>query len=138
MDMAINKVLITGNLTRDAELRCTRAQTPVLSFAVAVNDRRKNPQTGEWEDYPNFVDCAVFGTRAERLSRYLTKGLKVAVEGRLRYSTYMKNDEKRSKLSVIVDDVEFIGRREDADQPVPATAQETGAAPELYDEDIPF
>ena len=69
--MAINRVNISGNLTRDAELRCTAGGTQVLAFGVAVNDRRRNPQTGEWEDYPNFVDCTMFGNRAEAIARYL-------------------------------------------------------------------
>lgn len=71
--MSINRVNITGNLTRDPELRATAGGTQVLSFGVAVNDRRRNPQTGEWEDYPNFVDCTMFGTRAEAVSRFLAK-----------------------------------------------------------------
>ena len=54
--MSINRVLITGNLTRDPELRRTQSGTSILSFCIAVNDRRRNPQTGEWEDYANFVD----------------------------------------------------------------------------------
>lgn len=85
--MSINRVNISGNLTRDPELRATASGTQVLSFGVAVNDRRRNPQTGEWEDYPNFVDCTMYGTRAEAVSRYLSKGSKVAIEGKLRYSS---------------------------------------------------
>lgn len=96
-DMAINKVFIAGNLTRDAELRATsNTHTPVLSFTVAVNERRRNQQNGEWEDYPNFIACVLYGNRAGALFHHLTKGLKVSVEGRLRYRTYLKDDEKRS------------------------------------------
>ena len=84
--MSINRVNITGNLTRDPELRATAAGTQVLSFGIAVNDRRKNPQTGEWEDYPNYIDCTMFGTRAEAVGRYISKGSKVAIEGKLRYA----------------------------------------------------
>lgn len=63
-DMAINKVFIAGNLTRDAELRATsNTHTPVLSFTVAVNERRRNQQNGEWEDYPNFIACVLYGRR---------------------------------------------------------------------------
>ena len=80
--MSINRVNITGNLTRDPELRATAGGTQVLSFGVAVNDRRRNAQTGEWEDYPNFVDCTMFGTRAEAVSRFLAKGNKVAIEAK--------------------------------------------------------
>lgn len=80
--MSINRVIISGNLTRDPELRSTAGGMPVLGFGVAVNDRRKNQQTGEWEDYPNFIDCTMFGARAEALSRYLSKGTKVSIEGK--------------------------------------------------------
>ena len=57
--MSINRVVITGNLTREPELRQTAGGLPVLGFGVAVNDRRRNQQTGEWEDYPNFIDCTM-------------------------------------------------------------------------------
>ena len=100
--MSINRVNITGNLTRDPELRATAGGTQVLSFGVAVNDRRRNPQTGEWEDYPNFVDCTMFGTRAEAVSRFLAKGNKVAIEGKLRYSSWERDGQRRSKLDDIL------------------------------------
>ena len=106
--MSINRVNISGNLTRDPEMRATAGGTQVLSFGVAVNDRRRNPQNGEWEDYPNFVDCTMFGTRAEAVSRYLSKGAKVAIEGKLRYSSWERDGQRRSKLEVIVDEIEFL------------------------------
>ncbi len=110
--MSINKVMITGNLTRDPELRATGSGMQILQFGVAVNDRRRNQQTGEWEDYPNFVDCVVFGSRAEALSRFLSKGSKVAVEGKLRYSSWeAKEGGRRSKLEVIVEDLDFLSQR---------------------------
>ena len=93
--MSINRVNISGNLTRDPELRMTGGGTQILSFGVAVNDRRRNPQSGEWEDVPNFVDCVVFGARAEPLSRFLSKGSKVAVEGKLRYSSWETKDGQK-------------------------------------------
>lgn len=110
--MSINKVFISGNLTRDCELRATQGGTEVLTFGMAVNDRRKNPQTGEWEDRPNFVDCAIFGKRADSLSKILHKGMKVSVEGKLRYQQWQdKNSgQKRSKLSVVVDEIEFMSQ----------------------------
>lgn len=113
--MSINKVMIAGNLTRSPELRSTQGGTAVLTFGVAVNDRRKNPQTGEWEDYPNYVDCALFGKRAETVSRFIDKGSKVAIEGSLRYSSWEKDGHKRSKLEVIVDDVEFLSGQQKAE-----------------------
>ena len=79
--MSINRVIISGNLTRDPETRQTASGMPVLGFGVAVNDRRRNQQTGEWEDYPNFIDCTMFGARAQAVSKFLSKGSKVAIEG---------------------------------------------------------
>ena len=108
--MSINRVNISGNLTRDPELRATAGGTQVLSFGVAANDRRRNPQSGEWEDCPNFVDCMLFGTRAEAVSRYLSKGSKVAIEGKLRYSSWERDGQRRSKLEVVVSDIELMSR----------------------------
>ena len=113
--MSINRVCISGNLTRDPELRSTAGWTSVMSFGVAVNERRKSAQTGEWEDYPNFVDCTMFGKRAEALERYLRKGTKVAIEGRLHYSSWESDGQKRSKLDVTVEEIEFMAPREDGD-----------------------
>ena len=131
--MSINRVNISGNLTRDPELRATAGGTQVLSFGVAVNDRRKNPQTGDWEDYPNFVDCTMFGTRAEAVSRYLSKGTKVAIEGKLRYSSWDKDGQRRSKLEVVVDEIEFMSSRQHAEQGNPPyVAERPQAAPQAY------
>jgi len=110
--MGINRVVISGNLTRDPELKATASGMSVLKLGVAVNDRRKNQQTGEWEDFPNFVDVTVFGARGESLSRFLEKGSKVAIEGKLRWSQWENQQgEKRSKLEVIADDIEFLSSR---------------------------
>lgn len=104
---------ITGNLTRDPELRSTAGGMSVLKMGVAVNDRAKNQQTGEWEDRPNFIDCTMFGTRAESVSRFLSKGSKVAIEGKLRWSSWeTPQGEKRSKVEVVVDEIEFMSSRD--------------------------
>lgn len=121
--MSINRVNISGNLTRDPELKSTTGGTSVLTFGVAVNDRRRNPQTGEWEDVPNFVDCVVFGARAEPLSRFLSKGSKVAIEGKLRYSSWERDGQRRSKLEVIVDEVEFLSPRQQGGAPMGGSQQ---------------
>ena len=110
--MSINKVLISGNLTRDPELRATATGMPVLGLGIAVNDRRKNQSTGEWEDYPNFIDCTMFGSRAESIANYLSKGSKVAIEGKLRWSQWERDGQKRSKLEVIIDEIEFLSARD--------------------------
>ena len=110
--MSINRVTITGNLTRDPELRMTTNGTQVMNFGVAVNDRRRNQQTNEWEDRPNFIDCVIFGQRAESLSRILQKGFKVAIEGKLRQNTWESDGQRRSRIEVVVDDLDFMSRRD--------------------------
>lgn len=117
--VSINHVTISGNLTRDPELRQTQSGNSVLGFGVAVNDRRQNAQ-GEWEDYPNYIDCTMFGKRAESVSRYLAKGSKVAIEGRLRYTSWEKDGQRRSKIEVVVDELEFMSRPEAQTQPNPS------------------
>ena len=142
--MAINRVTLTGNLTRDPEMRATSNGTQVMSFTIAVNDRRRNQQTGVWEEYPNFVGCVMFGRRAEALGRYLAKGRKVAVEGSLRYSTWTSDGAKRSKLEVVIDDLELMSSSRSEGQATrqPSThgTSSFGKAPaegEAYT-DIPF
>ncbi|MBU5404698.1 single-stranded DNA-binding protein [Paraeggerthella hongkongensis] len=135
--MSINRTIISGHLTREPELRSTAGGMPVLSFGVAVNDRRKNQQTGEWEDYPNFIDCTMLGNRAESLSRYLSKGTKVAIEGKLCWSQWERDDQKRSKIEVVVDDIELM-KRQDGSQAVASAAPVVDACQAVHDEDIPF
>lgn len=117
--MAINKATITGNITRDPELRQTQGGTSVLTIGVAVNDRRKNQQTGEWEDYPNFIDCTIFGNRATGVAPHLQKGMKVAIEGKLNQSRWQAEDgTNRSKIGIIVDEIEFMAKRDGSQQPM--------------------
>ena len=133
--MAINKVMLTGNLTRDPELRTTTGGTSIMSIGLAVNERRRNPQSGEWEDVPNYVNCVMFGNRAESVSRYIVKGSKVAIEGKLRYSEWESNGQRRSKLEVVIDEIEFLSRIPQGGQQ--AMTQQVPSI-DVYDEDIPF
>ena len=136
--MSLNKVFISGNLTRSPELRATSGGTSVLDFGVAVNERRRNLQTGEWEDHANFVSCAMFGKRAEAVEKFLSKGAKVAIEGKLRYSSWEKDGQKRSTLSVIVDEIEFMSRR-DGQQAEQRPARQAQPEQDAYADDyIPF
>lgn len=116
--MSINRAIVSGNLTRDPELRATPGGTQVLGFGIAVNDRRRNQQTGEWEDYPNFIDCTMFGNRAEALSRILRKGMKVAIEGKLRYSSWEDKNGggRRSKVEIIPDEVVLMSQNPNGQQ----------------------
>ena len=121
---------------RDAELRKKGDATSVLTFGLAINEKKKDSETGEYVDAPVFVDCALFGARAEALAPYLTKGKKVSVDGRLRYHSWMKNEEKRHALSVLVTDIEFADSKGAGKDTVSAQGQST--EPETYDADIPF
>lgn len=136
--MSINRAVISGNLTRDPELRTTPGGMSVLALGVAVNDRRKN-QAGEWEDCPNFIDCVMFGARAEAVSRYLSKGSKVAIEGKLRWSQWERDGQKRSKVEVVVDEIEFMSRENAPADVAPARMARPAQQPaSIYDENIPF
>lgn len=135
--MSINRVVISGNLTRDPELRQTQSGTSVLSIGIAVNDRHKNASTGEWEDYANFIDCTLFGNRAEAMSKLLQKGSMVTIDGKLRWSQWERDGQKRSKIEVIVQDLDPSGNlKKSSEETVEGVAidEETG----LYEEDIPF
>lgn len=152
--MGVNSVSISGNLTRDPELRSTRGGTQALSLGVAVSERVRDPATGEWADRPSYVDCVVFGNRAAALARILRKGAKVALHGRLRQDRWTDADGRaRSRIEVVADEVDLMQRRDPAPQGAPVAAAPAAQAPrpatpaaqapadpaaDLYDEDIPF
>lgn len=145
----INKAAISGNLTRDPELRQTQSGTSVLSMAVAVNERVKHGD--QWEDRPSYVDVTVWGARAEALSKFLRKGLRVAVSGRLRQDRWQdkQTGENRSRLGIVADEVDVMTPRDSGRErqaPAQQQAQQQAvpyaapapAQPDPYDEDIPF
>ena len=107
----INSVVITGNLTRDPELRSTGGGTSVCGMRVAVNSRRKD-RDGNWSDKPNYFDVTVFGAQGENCANYLSKGRPVAVEGRLDWQEWEKEGQKRSKVEIIANTVQFLGSRD--------------------------
>ena len=112
----VNVVVITGNLTRDPELRHTGGGTAVCELRVAVNSRRKDGATGEWVDKPNFFDVVVWGAQGENCATYLAKGRPVAVEGRLDWREWEAKDGsgKRQAVSIIANTVQFLGSRDGA------------------------
>ena len=135
--MSINRVVISGNLTRDPELRRTQPGLSIMGIGIAVNDRRRNPSTGEWEDCVNFLDCTMFGVRAEKLSDILKCGTKVAIEGKLRWTQWEREGCKCSKVEVIAEEIEIMTARKNADGD--ADAQNGAPASDgLYDEDVAF
>lgn len=131
--MSINQVAVTGNLTRDPELRATQGGTAVLSFGIAVNDRRKNA-SGEWEDVPNFFECVTFGNRATALSDILTKGMKVSIAGKLHYSSWVKDGQKHSKVDIIANEIDLMQNR----RPQQEQQEQPTTAPQDDYSDIPF
>lgn len=127
--MSINSVTIAGNLTRDFELRATSSGFPIGTMSIAVNERVK--VNDEWTDKPNYFDVVLLGKRAEIIAQYLVKGTKVCVSGKLRWSQWERDGEKRSKVEIIAEDVEFMSRRESAGSANPAQST-------MYEEDLPW
>ena len=153
----INRVVLTGNLTRDSELRSTQGGTSVCSLRVACNTRRKGP-SGDWEDKPNYFDVTVWGAQGENCARFLAKGRPVAIDGRLEWREWQdKEGNNRQNVEIVADSVQFLGSRDDAgtggggngftprsDVPAdtrdfePAGAPSGNSAPSAGDDDIPF
>lgn len=112
--MNINRVVLTGNLTRDPESRTTPGGLTVCKLGIAVNGRRKNNQTGTWEEKANFFNVTVFGKQGENCVQYLKKGRPVAIDGRLEWSQWEADGQKRSSVDIIADNVQFLGGPADA------------------------
>jgi len=150
----INRVIITGNLTADPELRSLPSGTSVCKLRVAVNTRRKDGASGEWVDKPNYFDVTVWGAQGENCAKYLTKGRGVALDGRLEWREWdTPEGQKRQAIDIIADTVQFLGGGQEggggaparsftpqSDVPVDtsdfATAPAGGGAPS--EDDIPF
>jgi single-strand DNA-binding protein len=111
----INRVVMTGNLTADPELRSLPSGTSVCKLRIACNTRRKDGASGEWVDKPNYFDVTVWGAQGENAARYLSKGRPVAVDGRLEWREWEAQDgTKRQAIDIIADSVQFLGSRDDA------------------------
>ena len=146
----INVVAITGNLTKDPELRSTPSGTSVCKLRVAVNSRRKDGQSGEWVDKPNYFDVTVWGAQGENCANYLSKGRPVAVQGRLDWREWESQDGgKRQAVQIIANHVQFLGYKKDEESsesrdrfsPSDAPAESSdfvGAGVGGQEDDIPF
>ena len=112
----INRVVLTGNLTRDPDLRTLPSSgNSVCSLRLACNGRRKNNETGQWEDQPNYFDITVWGAQGENCAKYLSKGRPVAIDGRLQWREWTdKEGNKRQSVDIIAESVQFLGSRDDA------------------------
>ena len=147
----INRVTVTGNLTRDPELRSTPSGTSVCKLRIAVNTRRKD-SSGQWVDKPNYFDVTVWGQQGENCATYLQKGRPVAIDGRLEWREWDATDGsgKRSAVEIVADTVQFLGGRNDdggnghrftPESDVPADTSDfapAAAGPAMSDDDIPF
>lgn len=151
----INRVIITGNLTKDPDLGTVASTgTPVCSLRVACNGRRRNSETNQWEDQPNYFDVTVWGAQGENCAKYLRKGRPVAIDGRLRWREWTNQDgQKRQAVDIIAESVQFLGGRDDAgngngfsssvratesDVPIDTGDFERAPVSTGADEDIPF
>ncbi len=148
----INRVIITGNLTSDPELRSLPSGTAICKLRVAVNTRKKDGASGEWVDKPNYFDVTVWGAQGENCARYLAKGRPVAIDGRLEWREWETPEgQKRQAVDIVADTVQFLGGRDDAGSggggftprsDVPVDTSDFAAAPAgpvaTSDEDIPF
>jgi single-strand DNA-binding protein len=155
--MNINRVVLTGNLTKDPDVRSTaNSGLQICKLRLAVNTRRRNGSTGEWEEKPNYFDVTVFGRQAESCEKFLRKGRAVAIDGRLEWREYEVDGQKRQSVDIIADNVQFLGGREDAgngngngyssgirasESDIPADTSDfetTPVAAGVSDDDIPF
>ena len=139
--MSFNKVILFGNLGRDPELRYTAQGTPVCTFTLATNERRRD-KTGELQDETTWFRVSLWGRQAETASQYLTKGRPVYIEGRLRVDEWTDRDGRaRYTLEVHATDMQFVGSNRNDDSPTPNRTENVAAdknVPEITDDDIPF
>lgn len=147
----INRVIITGNLTSDPELRSLPSGSSVCKLRVACNTRRKDSASGEWVDKPNYFDVTVWGAQGENCAKYLAKGRGVAIDGRLEWREWETQEgNKRQAVDIIADSVQFLGGgREGGGQEggfspsadVPTDTSDFASAPagqSAAEDDIPF
>ena len=135
--MSLNTCTISGHLGKSAELRMTGSGLAVVSFTAAVNERQRQ-QDGSYSDYTNWLDCTMFGKRGEGLYPYLTKGCKVSITGHLHKSSWESNGQHFSKVEIIVDEVELMNTRREAQRSEGAPALAPVQVGSIYDDDIPF
>ena len=109
----LNRVTLVGRLTRDPEVRYTSGGMPIVSIGLASNYRQKDSASGEWVEKPNFFDVVGFGERFEKLASNLEKGRRIGIDGSLRWSSWETDGQKRSKVEIIADTIQFLDSRND-------------------------
>ena len=116
----MNEAVLIGNLTKDPELRTTSNGTSYCRFSLAVNDRRKDPKTGEWVDDTSYIPIMVWGKQAENCGKYLAKGSKCAVSGKIKTGSYEKDGRKVYTTDIVANNVEFLTPKEQKQDDIPA------------------
>ncbi len=109
----LNRVTLVGRLTRDPEVRYTSGGMPIVNIGLASNYRQKDSASGQWVEKPNFFDVVGFGDRFEKLAANLEKGRRIGIDGSLRYSSWETDGQKRSKVEIIADTIQFLDSRGD-------------------------
>ena len=132
----INRVIIIGRITRDAELKYTNSGLAVSSFSIAVNLSVKNGDT--WDDEASFFDTSLFGKRAEGLNQYLLKGQQVAIEGKLKQDRWEQDGNKRSKVKIFCGNIQLLGGKKDGGNVNSQPVAGGPASPADFEDDIPF
>lgn len=108
----LNKVLLVGRLTRDPELKHTGSGTAICSFGLAVNEKYKSED--EWKEKVHFIDITVWGKQGENVAQYLKKGSQALIDGKLNYQTWEAQGEKKSKLEVVANNVQFLDKKDNS------------------------
>jgi single-strand DNA-binding protein len=141
----INRVVVSGNLTRDPELRQLAGGNSVCKLRIAVNTRKKDRETNQWSDHPNYFDVTVWGAQGENVAKYLQKGSPLLIDGRLEWREWQAQDgTNRQSVEIIAENTQFIGGR-DGGSPggggsefAPGPDRGLQSVPAADDDDIPF
>ena len=140
---AYNRVILVGNITREIDLTKTQSGTAVTDIGLAVNERRKN-QAGEWVEDTQFIDVTLWGRSAEVAEEFLGKGSPILIEGRLKLETWESDGQKRSKLKVVGERMQMLGKPKNGSKTGDQNAVTAGATDDtpvtvgVTEEGVPF
>jgi single-strand DNA-binding protein len=145
----VNRVVVSGNLTRDPELRQLPGGSSVCKLRIAVNTRKKDRDTNQWNDVPNYFDVTVWGAQGENVAKYLQKGSPLLIDGRLEWREWQAQDgTNRQAVEIIAENTQFIGGRDAGSggqdrsggggEFAPGPDRGLQSVPAADDDDIPF
>jgi single-strand DNA-binding protein len=145
----VNRVVVSGNLTRDPELRQLQGGNSVCKLRIAVNTRKKDKDSNQWSDHPIYFDVTVWGAQGENVAKYLQKGSPLLIDGRLEWREWQAQDgTNRQSVEIIAENTQFIGGRDGASgqggsgggggEFAPGPDRGLQSVPAADDDDIPF